>query len=112
MIAWIVGIAVALVGLVLAGLVLFTTWTARQVEKRLPPRVFHATNRGFGDDQRPGAHDQSFLSGAWARAATRRRAFAGRSDRVGAGIEPPQAGRRFGAAGAGDPPAGPCAAAV
>jgi pimeloyl-ACP methyl ester carboxylesterase len=38
MIAWIVGIAVALVGLVLAGLLLFTAWTARQVEKRLPPR--------------------------------------------------------------------------
>ena len=38
MIACIVGIAVALVGLVVAGLLLFTAWTARQVEKRLPPR--------------------------------------------------------------------------
>jgi pimeloyl-ACP methyl ester carboxylesterase len=37
MIAWIVGI-VALVGFVLAGLILFTAWTARQVEKKLPPR--------------------------------------------------------------------------
>ena len=37
MIAWIVGI-VALVGFVLAGLVLFTAWTAQQVEKKLPPR--------------------------------------------------------------------------
>jgi pimeloyl-ACP methyl ester carboxylesterase len=38
MIAWIVGVVVALVGCVLAGLVLFTAWTARQVEKKLPPR--------------------------------------------------------------------------
>jgi pimeloyl-ACP methyl ester carboxylesterase len=38
MIAWIVGGIVAFVGLVLAGLVLFTAWTARQVEKKLPPR--------------------------------------------------------------------------
>ncbi|MGC1352572.1 MAG: alpha/beta fold hydrolase [Xanthobacteraceae bacterium] len=38
MIAWIVGIAVALVGIILAGLVLFTAWTARRVEKALPPR--------------------------------------------------------------------------
>jgi pimeloyl-ACP methyl ester carboxylesterase len=38
MIAWIVGIIVALGGFVLAGLVLFTAWTARQVEKKLPPR--------------------------------------------------------------------------
>jgi pimeloyl-ACP methyl ester carboxylesterase len=41
MIAWIVGVVVVLVilvVLVLAGLVLFTAWTARQVEKKLPPR--------------------------------------------------------------------------
>jgi hypothetical protein len=38
MIAWIVGIAVALVGIILAGLVLFTAWTTRRVEKALPPR--------------------------------------------------------------------------
>jgi pimeloyl-ACP methyl ester carboxylesterase len=38
MIAWIVGIVAALVGVIVAGLVLFTAWTARQVEKRLPPR--------------------------------------------------------------------------
>jgi pimeloyl-ACP methyl ester carboxylesterase len=37
-IAWIVGVVVALAGLIVAGLVLFTAWTARQVEKRLPPR--------------------------------------------------------------------------
>jgi len=37
-IAWIAGIVVAIVGLVLAGLVLFTARTARQVEKALPPR--------------------------------------------------------------------------
>jgi pimeloyl-ACP methyl ester carboxylesterase len=38
MIAWIVGVVAALVGFVLAGLVLFTAWTAQQVEKKLPPR--------------------------------------------------------------------------
>jgi pimeloyl-ACP methyl ester carboxylesterase len=38
MIAWVVGTVIAIVGLVLAGLVLFTVWTARQVEKALPPR--------------------------------------------------------------------------
>lgn len=38
MIAWIVGVVGALVGFVLAGLILFTAWTARQVEKKLPPR--------------------------------------------------------------------------
>jgi pimeloyl-ACP methyl ester carboxylesterase len=38
MIGWIAGIVVALVAVVLAGLFLFTAWTARQVEKRLPPR--------------------------------------------------------------------------
>jgi pimeloyl-ACP methyl ester carboxylesterase len=38
MTAWIVGIVVAIVGLVPAGLMLFTAWTARQVEKALPPR--------------------------------------------------------------------------
>lgn len=38
MIAWIAGVVVALVGVVVAGLVLFTAWTARQVERRLPPR--------------------------------------------------------------------------
>ncbi len=38
MIAWTVIVAVALVGVVLAGLVLFTAWTAHQVEKKLPPR--------------------------------------------------------------------------
>ena len=38
MIAWIVGIVVVLIGFVLAGLVLFTAWTARQAEKKLPPR--------------------------------------------------------------------------
>jgi pimeloyl-ACP methyl ester carboxylesterase len=38
MITWIVGAVVALVGLVLVGLVLFTAWTARQVEKAVPPR--------------------------------------------------------------------------
>ncbi len=36
--AWIVGIVVVLLGLVAGGLVLFSAWTARQVEKRLPPR--------------------------------------------------------------------------
>jgi hypothetical protein len=38
MIGWIVGVVVAVVGFVLAGLVLFTAWTAQQVEKKLPPR--------------------------------------------------------------------------
>jgi pimeloyl-ACP methyl ester carboxylesterase len=38
LIAWIVGAVVILVGLVLAGLVLFTAWTAQQVEKKVPPR--------------------------------------------------------------------------
>jgi pimeloyl-ACP methyl ester carboxylesterase len=38
MIAWLVGSAAALVGVILAGLVLFTAWTARRVEKALPPR--------------------------------------------------------------------------
>jgi pimeloyl-ACP methyl ester carboxylesterase len=38
MIAWIASIVVALAGLVVAGLILFTAWTARQVEKKLPPR--------------------------------------------------------------------------
>jgi pimeloyl-ACP methyl ester carboxylesterase len=38
MIAWIVGIVVALVGLMVTGLVLYTVSTARQVENRLPPR--------------------------------------------------------------------------
>lgn len=38
MIAWIVGIVVALAGFVLACLVLFTAFTAHQVEKKLPPR--------------------------------------------------------------------------
>jgi pimeloyl-ACP methyl ester carboxylesterase len=37
-IASIVGVVVALAGLIVAGLVLFTAWTARQVAKRLPPR--------------------------------------------------------------------------
>src|SRR5262249_42144164 len=38
MIAWILGIVVALVGFVLVGLTLFTAWTAHQEEKKLPPR--------------------------------------------------------------------------
>jgi pimeloyl-ACP methyl ester carboxylesterase len=38
MTAWIVGIVSALVGFVVASLVLFTAWTAQQVEKKLPPR--------------------------------------------------------------------------
>jgi pimeloyl-ACP methyl ester carboxylesterase len=37
MIAWIAGVVVALVGFAVAGLVLFTAWTARQVEQKLPP---------------------------------------------------------------------------
>lgn len=35
---WILGIVVALVLLILAGLFLFTVWTAHQVEKNMPPR--------------------------------------------------------------------------
>ena len=35
---WIVGIGVALFVSLVAGLVLFSAWTARQVEKRVPPR--------------------------------------------------------------------------
>jgi pimeloyl-ACP methyl ester carboxylesterase len=38
MIAWIVGVVIALVGFVLIGLVVFTAWTAHQVEKAVPPR--------------------------------------------------------------------------
>jgi hypothetical protein len=38
MIVWIAGIAVALILLVLLGLVLFSWWTAHQVETNLPPR--------------------------------------------------------------------------
>lgn len=38
MLAWIVGIAAALAGLALGALALFTAWTARQVEKKVPPR--------------------------------------------------------------------------
>jgi pimeloyl-ACP methyl ester carboxylesterase len=38
MIAWIAGVIVALVVVVLACLVLFTAWTAHQVEKKVPPR--------------------------------------------------------------------------
>ena len=38
MIAWILGVVVAVAGFVLAGLVLFAAWTARQVEKQVPPR--------------------------------------------------------------------------
>ena len=38
MIVWIAGIAIALIVLVLLGLVLFTWWTAHQVETNLPPR--------------------------------------------------------------------------
>jgi pimeloyl-ACP methyl ester carboxylesterase len=37
MIVWIAGAAIALAGFVLAGLVAFTGWTARKVEKHLPP---------------------------------------------------------------------------
>ena len=37
-IAWIAGIGAALVVVVAAGLVLFAAWTARQVEKQVPPR--------------------------------------------------------------------------
>jgi pimeloyl-ACP methyl ester carboxylesterase len=38
MIAWIVAIVVALAGFIVAGLVVYTAFTARQVVKRLPPR--------------------------------------------------------------------------
>jgi pimeloyl-ACP methyl ester carboxylesterase len=38
MIAWIVGGVVAFAGIAVAGLVVFTAWTARKVEKNLPPR--------------------------------------------------------------------------
>jgi pimeloyl-ACP methyl ester carboxylesterase len=38
MIAWIAGGVVAFAGFVVAGLVLFTAWTARRVEKAVPPR--------------------------------------------------------------------------
>jgi pimeloyl-ACP methyl ester carboxylesterase len=38
MIAWIAGVVIALIGFAVAGLVLFTARTARQVEKKLPPR--------------------------------------------------------------------------
>ena len=38
MVAWIMGIVVAFPGFVVVGLALFTAWTARQVEKALPPR--------------------------------------------------------------------------
>jgi pimeloyl-ACP methyl ester carboxylesterase len=38
LIAWIVGIGAALVIVVAGGLVLFSAWTARQVEQQLPPR--------------------------------------------------------------------------
>jgi pimeloyl-ACP methyl ester carboxylesterase len=37
MIASIAGVVVALLGFVMAGLALFTAWTAQQVEKKLPP---------------------------------------------------------------------------
>jgi len=37
MIVWIASLAIALILLVLIGLVLFTAWTARQVEKKMPP---------------------------------------------------------------------------
>jgi len=36
--AWIVGVAVVLAGLALGALALFTAWTARQVQKKMPPR--------------------------------------------------------------------------
>ena len=38
MIVWFTGLAVALVLLIPIGLVLFTGWTARQVEQKMPPR--------------------------------------------------------------------------
>jgi pimeloyl-ACP methyl ester carboxylesterase len=37
-IVWALGIAIALIVLILLGLLLFTAWTARQVEKQMPPR--------------------------------------------------------------------------
>lgn len=37
-VAWIIGITVVLLALILGGLALFAGWTARQIEKRLPPR--------------------------------------------------------------------------
>jgi predicted alpha/beta-fold hydrolase len=36
-VTWIVGIVLVLVILILGGLAVFSAWTARQVEKRLPP---------------------------------------------------------------------------
>jgi pimeloyl-ACP methyl ester carboxylesterase len=38
MIVWIAGIAIGLILLITLGLVLFTAWTGRQVEKKVPPR--------------------------------------------------------------------------
>jgi pimeloyl-ACP methyl ester carboxylesterase len=38
MIVWLAALAVALILLILIGLVLFTAWTARQVEQEMPPR--------------------------------------------------------------------------
>ena len=38
MMVWIAGLAIALILLILIGLVLFTAWTARQVEQKMPPR--------------------------------------------------------------------------
>jgi hypothetical protein len=37
-IAWIVGTGLGLFTVLVVSLVLFSAWTARQVEKRLPPR--------------------------------------------------------------------------
>src|SRR5271156_894713 len=56
-IAWIVGIGVALFTVLVVALVLFSAWTARQVEKRVPPRGrfidvdgarFHYLDEGSG----------------------------------------------------------------
>jgi pimeloyl-ACP methyl ester carboxylesterase len=56
-VAWIAGIVAALAGVAVAGLVAFTTWTARKVEKHLPPRGrfldvdgarIHYTDEGSG----------------------------------------------------------------